>query len=119
MKILIKTKNFALTAEWEKFINEKIGKLEKFAKTLGKSSMDVFVEVEKETNHHRKGDLFRANLQINLPGKSLMAKAHGEDLSRAVIEAKDELEIEIKKHKLKTIEGPRRKIRKSAAKEIF
>lgn len=118
MNIIIKTKNFELTDSLEKFINDKVGKLEKFAKTLGKSSMEVFVEVEKETNHHRKGDLFIANLQINLPGKNLTARAHGEDLMKAIIEAKDELEIEIKKHKLKTVELPRRKIRK-AAKDNF
>ncbi|OGZ65365.1 MAG: ribosomal subunit interface protein [Candidatus Staskawiczbacteria bacterium RIFCSPHIGHO2_02_FULL_43_16] len=119
MKIIIKTKNFELTGFLERFINDKIGKLEKFAKTLGKDSMEIFVEVEKETNHHRKGDLFIAHLQIQLPGKNLMAKAHGEDLQKAIIDAKDELEIEIKKHKLKVIELPRRKIRKEMGKEIF
>lgn len=113
MQIIIKTKNFELTGSLEKFINEKVGKLEKFAKTLGKDSMEVFVEVEKETNHHRKGDLFMANIQIQLAGKNLMARSHGEDLMKAVIEAKDELEIEIKKYKLKTVELPRRKIRKA------
>ncbi len=115
MNIIIKTKNFELTGYWEKIINEKVGKLEKFAKTLKKDSMEVFVEVEKETNHHRKGDLFIANIQVPLPGKMLMAISHGEDLNKAIIEAKDELEIEIKKYKLKTIELPRRKIRKAAS----
>jgi|SRR3989344_3482526 len=119
MQIIIKTKNFELTDSLERFINGKIGKLEKFAKTLGKDSMEMFVEIEKETNHHRKGDLFIANVQIRLPGKMLMARSHGEDLMRAVIDAKDELEIEIKKHKLKTVELPRRKIRKANENEIF
>lgn len=112
MQIIIKTKNFELTSALEKFIKEKIGKLEKFAKTLGKDSMEIFVEVEKETNHHRKGDLFIANLQVQLPGKMLMAKAHGEDLNKSIISAKDEMEIEIKKYKLKKIELPRRKAKK-------
>ena len=119
MQIIIKAKNFQLTESLERFINDKIGKLEKFAKTLKSDSMDIFVEIEKETNHHRKGDLFIANLQINLPGKNLMAKARGEDLNKAIIEAKDELEIEIKKHKLKTVELPRRQIRKAAQEETF
>ncbi len=119
MQIIIKTKNFELTQLLERFVNEKVGKLEKFAKTLGKDSMEIFVELEKETNHHKKGDLFAAHLQIQLPGKNLMAKAHGEDLMKAVIDAKDEMEIEIKKHKLKTIEGPRRKMRKEMEKEVF
>ena len=119
MKIIIKTKNFELTGALQKFVDDKIGKLEKFAKTLGKDSMEAFVEIEKETNHHRKGDVFIAHVQIPLPGKMLMAKAHGEDLNKAIIAAKDELEIEIKKRKLKVIELPRRKIRKAMGKEAF
>lgn len=119
MQIIIKTKNFELTGALEKFVNDKIGKLEKFAKTLAKDSFDIFVEIEKESMHHKKGDVFMAEAIIRLPGKSLMAKSHGEDLLKAIIDMKDELEIEIKKHKLKVIELPRRKMRKEMQKENF
>lgn len=119
MQIIIKTKNFDLTASLEKYVNEKMGKLEKFAKTLAKDSFDIFVEIEKESTHHKKGDVFMAEASIRLPGKSLMAKAHGEDLLKAIIDMKDEMEIEIKKHKLKVIELPRRKMRKEMEKEVF
>ncbi len=116
MNIIIKTKNIVLTESLEKFINEKIGKLEKFAKTLSKSSFDVFVEIQKESQHHKKGDVFVAEVIIDLPGKKMMAKAHGEDLMKAIIESKDEMEREIKKHKTRIIEFPRRRIKKSKEK---
>jgi len=119
MQIIIKTRNLDLTESLEKFIQTKIGKLEKFAKALAKGTMDIFVEVEKETKHHRKGDVFMAEALIHLPGKSLVAKSHGEDLFKAIIDVKDEMEIEIKKHKLKTIELPRRKIRKEINQETL
>ena len=116
MNIIIKTKNIELTESLEKFVNEKVGKLEKF---LHVDSQDVFVEIEKETNHHRKGDVFCAEIIIQMPGTKLTARSHGEDLMKAVMDAKDEMEIEIKKHKTKTIEAPRRKIRKENEKENF
>jgi ribosomal subunit interface protein len=109
MKIIIKTKNLELSPSLESYINEKIGSLEKFIKTLqkeeeGKTLSEIFVEVEKETRHHRHGEVFVAKAQIMLPGKSLVAEAKGEDLFLAIVEVKDELQQEIKKYKLKKID---------------
>jgi ribosomal subunit interface protein len=109
MKIIIKTKNLELSPSLESYINEKIGSFEKFIKTLqkeeeGKTLSEIFVEVEKETRHHRHGEVFVAKAQIMLPGKSLVAEAKGEDLFLAIVEVKDELQQEIKKYKLKKID---------------
>ncbi len=115
MNIIIKTKNVELTGYLEKFINEKIGRLDKF---LRGSIHGVLVEIKKESKHHKQGDIFMAEIIIDLPGKKLMAKSHGEDVMKAVSDAKDEMEIEIKKNKTKTVEAPRREAKKSR-KEIF
>lgn len=121
MNIIIKTKNLDLTDSLVRLINRKIGSLKKFIKIFkddnlpvkkGKTLSEVFVEVEKETKHHRKGDIFRAETTIHLPGKSLVAKSHGENLSKAITDVKEELKREIRKYKTKTIELPRRKYRK-------
>ena len=113
MKIIIKTKNLELTEYLEALINKKMVSLEKLAKALKESEVEVFVEIEKETKHHRKGDVFAAEAMIELLGKNLVAKAHGEDLLKAITEVKDELEREIKKYKTKKIELPRRQQRKT------
>ncbi len=119
MNIIIKTKNVELTEGLETVVREKMGKLEKFSKLLENDSFEIFVELSKETNHHRQGDIFMAEATIRLPQKSLMAKSHGEDLMKAVIEVTKEMEREIKKYKTKKIEAPRRKIRKASHKEVF
>lgn len=112
MNIIIKTKNLEITDLLEDFINKKMGALKKFLDFLNSDSLELFVEVEKETSHHRKGDIFMAEANIHLPGKTLMAKAHGEDLMKLVGEVKDELEREIRKYKTKRIEAPMRKYQK-------
>src|SRR3989344_3883147 len=112
MNIIIKTKNLELTESLEKFINVKMQTLKKFIGTVKEDLFDIFVEIEKETKHHKKGDIFKAEAMVYLYGKNLVAQAHGEDLSKAVTEVKKELEREIRKHKTKKIELPRRKSKK-------
>jgi ribosomal subunit interface protein len=116
MNIIIKTRNIELIESLEKFINEKINKLEKF---LGTDTQEIFVEIEKENRHHRKGDVFSCQIFISIPGRKLAAKAHGEDLLRSVIDAKDQMEIEIKKHKEKKIDANRRQAKKEGSQESF
>ena len=122
MQIIIKSKNLDLSEQSESFINKKIGGLRKFLKAFeshslpvagGRNLFDTFVEVERETMHHRKGDIFKAEAKIYLPGRSLFAKAHGDNLIKAVDEVRDELEAEIRKYKTKVIEFPRRKAKKA------
>ena len=120
MKIITKAKNIELTGGLENFINKKIGSLQKFVNILkqdtpekGKTLAEVYVEVEKETDHHKKGQIFSCQLEVRLPGKSLVAKESSDALDKAIIEAKKSLEQEIKKYKFKKIEKNRRLQRKS------
>ncbi len=122
MQIIIKTKNLELTPPLEAFINKKIGGLKKFfgafqQSTLpitdGRNLFDTFVEVEKESNHHRQGQIFKAEVKIYMPGRNLFAKANADDINKAIIEVREELETEIRKYKSKVIEFPRRKAKQS------
>ena len=121
MKILIRTKNFELTAPLKSFIEEKIGSLKKFIDVLKreedplansgrdkKTLAEVFFEIEKESKHHNKGNVFRSEARILLPGKKIMAQSAGNDLFLTVVEIKDKLQQEIKKYKLKKIDLARR-----------
>ncbi len=118
MNIIIKTKNIELTPSIESFINKKIGGLKKFLKSFegngqlipgGRDLFETFVDVQKESLHHRKGRIFRAEVKIYIPGRSLFAKSSSDDLIKAITEARDEIEREIRKHKTKAIDLPRRK----------
>ncbi len=119
MRIIIKTKNIEPTEALNNFIEEKFYVLKKFINILkreneiGKTLAEVFVELEKETKHHRKGQIFGAKVEVILPGRKLMAQAVGEDLNRTVVKAREELKREINKYKEKMISLGRRRVRQS------
>jgi len=123
MKIIIKTKNLDLTTDLHNFIEKKIGSIKKFINILkqdiplpgghlGKTLAEIFIEVEKETEHHKKGKIFLVKTQIVLPGKSLAVSHRDDDLFKAIIGAKDELKMAIEKYKFKKIDKNRRQQRK-------
>lgn len=122
MKIIIKTKNLELTEGLQSFIEKKIGSAKKFINILkadtpekGKTLAEIFVEVEKETKHHNKGEIFLVKTQVILPGKSLRVQSRSDDLYKAIIGAKDELKLEIEKYKFKNADKRRRQQRKAKA----
>ena len=125
MKIIIKTKNVDLSEALNSFIEEKFSTLQKFIDVLkrddeiGKTLAEVFVEVEKETGHHRKGEIFLVKSQIILPGRSLMVEKNGEDLFSAVVATRDEMKEEIEKYKVKKIDKNRRELRKTKKETII
>ena len=119
MKIVIQAKNIKLNQALEDYINEKLNSLEKFVKVLynekyydhffgrhppttrGKPRVEVWVEIGKITLHHRKGKIFRVEVQMRFPGKSIRSEAVSDDLKKAITETKDELQKQIKKYKEK------------------
>ena len=58
MQIITKAKNLELTSALQGYVDEKIGTLKKFAEA------EVFVEVEKETKHHNKGEIFCCQIEL-------------------------------------------------------
>lgn len=119
MKIIIKTKNLESSEALEDFIEEKILGLKKFIDVLkddsgvGKTLAEVFVEIEKETKHHKSGNIYLAKAQLQLPGKKMIvARAKADMPSKAIVLVKKELKKEIEKYKGKKIALHDRKIRK-------
>ena len=126
MRIIIKTKNLILSVEFKNFIEKKISVLKKFLSVLKedcpegqKTLAEVLVEVEKETMHHKKGEVFRSSVEISLPGKKLMSQARGDDLERVIINVKEQMKKEINKYKFKKIDKIRRGQRKLKEKLNF
>lgn len=110
MKIIIKTKDIEQSEALNNFIEEKFSGLEKFI------IEEVVVEVEKETKHHKKGDIFLVKAQVGFPGKIIIAEETADDVFEAVVKTKDELKLEIEKYKLKKIDKNRREQRKAKGK---
>jgi ribosomal subunit interface protein len=120
MKIIIQPKNLDISDALQNFIEERIGSLKKFIDILKEDTLagqktlaEVFVEVEKETEHHKKGKIFSCKLEVRLPGKLLVVKSQNDDPNKAIVEAKKAMREEIEKYKFKNVDRNRREQRKA------
>lgn len=98
MKINIKATGISLTPSISDYINKKVEMLEKFFS--GEETL-VNVEVGRTTRHHKSGDIFRAEIRINLGGQEYYAVSETEDLYAAIDEVKDEIVQELTKKRKK------------------
>ncbi len=104
MKILIKGTNLELTEGIRRYIDQKIGGLEKISAMGGKDAIDnnlvARVEIGITTKHHKSGPIYRAEVNLSVPDKHILrAEAEAQDLYQAIDEAKLILEKEINKYK--------------------
>jgi len=103
MKIRVKVTNIESTNYLNKLIEEKIKDIERLL--LGFSKVTAEVEVGLTSKHHQKGNIYRAEIQIKIPGKFFRSVSEKEDFRAALTDAKDELQSQIKKHKEKILKG--------------
>lgn len=89
MSINIKATNIELTPAIEGYINDRLARMEKFVKE-GEST-NIYVEVGKTTKHHKQGDFFRAEINIEISGNKFYSFSEKEDLYNAIDEAKEEI----------------------------
>lgn len=100
MKITIKSTGLELTPPIKEFIEEKVGSVQKFLQRYDvNDAVLANVEIARSTKHHNKGDVYAAEININLPGQVLRAQTENEDIRVAINEAKDTLKREIDKYK--------------------
>ncbi|RJQ32281.1 ribosome-associated translation inhibitor RaiA [Candidatus Parcubacteria bacterium] len=109
MQINLKTTNIQITPQTRDYAERKVNSLEKFILGMDES-VQAWVELEKTTNHHQKGDIYRAEIQIRIPhyNRGARAEATHESLNEAIDDAHDEMKIELEKIKDKKISLARR-----------
>jgi putative sigma-54 modulation protein len=88
MNINIKATNTELTDAARDHITSRLDRLEKFAKG---TEVTGYVEIAKTTNHHKQGDVFKAEFDLRLNGENFFAEAETEDLYSAIDAAKEEI----------------------------
>ena len=93
MEIKIKTTNFSLTPSIGSYLQEKLNALDKFLPN--DESIFADVELAKTTRHHHKGDIFKAEVNLKMPGRLIRAVAEEWDLRVAIDTVKDELQRKI------------------------
>ncbi len=100
MKITIKSTGLELTPSIKEFIEDKVGSVQKFLQRYdADGGVLAAVEIARSTKHHNKGDVYFAEINVNVPNKILRAKTENADVRVAINQAKDILKREIDKYK--------------------
>lgn len=95
MNINIKATGIELTSALHDYVFDKVGSLERFL-SVDSDSILATVEIGKTTNHHKMGDYFRAEINLNFSGESLRVETEESDLYAAIDVAKDNMAEVIK-----------------------
>ncbi len=89
----IQAKNIELTDAIKAYAEEKVMSLSKFTERY--SPCDVTIEVGKTTNHHNKGEIYRAEVNMTIPGDLIRAERERDNLYAAIDEVKDDLKRQL------------------------
>ncbi len=108
MQINIKGTKLTLTPSLRTYIERKLGTLTRFLKQLETAGVEMKVEIARTTRHHRHGEVFMAEVNLPLPGRTLRAAEYSADARMAVDAVREKLQLEIEKYKAKTTGRPRR-----------
>jgi putative sigma-54 modulation protein len=87
LNISIKATSIENTPSLEEYTHKRLNTLEK--RLTGDAR--AYVELERTTNHHKQGDVFRAEIKLDTNGQQFFASVEQEDLYAAIDEAKDML----------------------------
>jgi len=111
----IQAHHMELTDAIREYAWNKLTELSKFLPEGTHASVDIVLE--RTTNHHQKGDVFKAEANIDLPGQLINSETVHEDLYAAIDSLKDEVGREFKKYKEKLTDKQMKGARK--AKELL
>ena len=96
MILQIKATGFELTPALKKFIEDKFLGFEKYIGRWDENNSVILkVEVAQNTKHHQKGNIFYAELNMDLPKNVLRIEEVGTDMYQAVEKSKDRLKNEL------------------------
>lgn len=109
--VTIKSKNLEITEALNEFIIKKSEPLERL---IGEENVShIIIEIERETTHHRKGEVFLAAGSVSFPDKNISVQQRSDDAKKAIMEMLDEFKVEVKKYKSRIEEFIRERKRSS------
>lgn len=100
MKIKIKATKLELTEAIADYCQKKMDMLEKYLGNIEVLNCDV--EIAKAVGGQHKGEIFRAEVNLEVPRQILRVEKTEKDLYKAIDKVKDHLELVIKKYKEKS-----------------
>jgi len=96
LNIDIRGEEMPLTEAIEDAIQKKLGTLSKYMETVS-DPKTLRVNVGKVSDHHKKGNIFKAEADLLIPGHKIHAEIHAEELYAAIDQLKDELKVRLVK----------------------
>jgi putative sigma-54 modulation protein len=99
MHIVTKATNFQVTEALSDYVEKKLGPVKKFVDAEDETVAFIDVELGKSTNHHRSGDIFRAEVNFCIKGKCYRASSEKDNIYSAIDDIKDEITRELVKDK--------------------
>lgn len=93
MNINIKSTNIELTSSIKDYLEKKTLSLEKF---IHDDTKNIFADVEvgKISNHHKSGNIFRAEIHLSFKGETFYVVAEKDDLYASIDEMRTKAERE-------------------------
>lgn len=100
MKLDISGKNLELTPSIKAYVEEKLGGVRKFVTKFDEEGgVGLRVLLGRTTEHHHKGEVYFATVDIRLPKKELRAEDFDSDLHVAIDNVRKKLLAEIETYK--------------------
>ncbi|MBN2884507.1 ribosome-associated translation inhibitor RaiA [Patescibacteria group bacterium] len=99
MKINLKASNLELTIAISEYVQTKVDMLEKYLGDIQVINCDF--EVAKSVGGQNKGEIYRAEINLQIPGDLLRVDKTETDLYKAIDKVKDHMEEMIISHKEK------------------
>lgn len=109
MIITVHGTKIELTESLKQYAEEKILGLSKFFPHITKAQIDLGLI----SNHHQKGDIYYAEVNVHLPRKIIRVVKEEADLYKAIDKVKDHLKVDLEKVKEKMRAKDKKTIRKT------
>jgi putative sigma-54 modulation protein len=106
MQINIKATKMKLTPAIRDYVQKKMDMLEKYLGAI--KVLHCEVEIGMAVGSHHSGEIFRAEVNLEVPGELLRVEKEEADLYKAIDKVKDHMSRSIKKYKEKKMDKKRK-----------
>ena len=107
MRIVTKATNFEITEALKDYVEKRMAHVKRLMTENQDSVAIIDVELSK-SKHHKHGDIFRAEVNFSIAGRSYRAVSEKDNIYAAIDEIKDQLGSEVSSDKKKHIKMLRR-----------
>ncbi|MDD5589941.1 MAG: ribosome-associated translation inhibitor RaiA [Candidatus Portnoybacteria bacterium] len=101
MQFILKSQELEISHDFEKYARKKLSKLEKYFENSNLELVKIIVEINKISGRHRKGEFYKAEVDLSAPGEFFRSESESGDFYSAIDIVEDQLKEDIRKAKTK------------------